>query len=108
MNGSDALVGAIRRQQDEYISKVVLILVAARWETRHGNLDRAGEVKEEREKRVPKHEFYQVHPASASNRDALLTKSTCHDTIRMWHASVAPGMQISASRSSTRTRGEEA
>ena len=107
-SASDALAGAIRWQQYKYISKVVFTLVAARWEIRQGNLDRAGEVKEEREKRVPEHEFCQMHPASATNRDALLTKSTCDDAIWIWRASAAPGMQISASRSSTRSWGEEA
>jgi hypothetical protein len=107
-SASDALAGALLWQQDECISNVVFTLVAARWEIRQGNLDRAGEVREERKKRVPKHEFCRVHPPSATNRDALLTKSTCDDAIWIWRASVAPGMQISASRSSTRPWGEEA
>ena len=106
-SASDALASAIRRQQYEYIPNVVFTLVAARWATWLGDMDERGEVEEKSKKRSPKHEFLEVRPVNAPNRDALLKKSTCDDATWIWYASGVPRMQISASRPSTRTGGKE-
>ena len=106
-NANDAPASAIRRQQYEYIPNVVFTLVAARWTTWLGDMDERGEEEEESKKRSPKHEFFEVRPANAPNRNALLTKSTCDDATWIWYTSGVPRMQISTSRSSTRTGGKE-
>ena len=61
-NESDALAGAIRRQQYEYTPNVVFTLVAARWTTCLGDMGESGEVEEESKKRSPKHEFFLSAP----------------------------------------------
>ena len=83
-SASDALAGAIRRKQYEYISNVLFKLVAARWTTRLRDTGGQGEEEEESEKRFPKHEFFKVRLANAPNRDALLAKSICDDAIWIW------------------------
>ena len=99
-SASDALAGAIRRKQYEYIPNVLFTLVAARWTTRLGDKGEQGEEEEESKKRLPKHEFLKVRLANAPNRDALSAKSTCGDAIWICQAAGAPGMHMSASRSS--------
>ena len=98
------MAGAIRRKRYEYIPNVLFTLVAGRWTTRLGDKGGQGEEKEESKKRLPKHEFFKVRLANAPNRDALSAKSICDDAIWICQAAGAPGMHMSASRSSTRTR----
>ena len=98
------MAGAIPRKQYEYIPNVLFTLVAALWTTSLGDKGEEGEAEEESKKRFPKHEFFEVRLADAPNGDALLAKSTCDDAIWICQAARAPGMQMSASRSSTRTR----
>ena len=86
-SASDSLASAILGQPYEYKANVMLTLVAARWTTCLGDMDEPGDESEESKKQSPKHEFFKVHSASATNRDELLTKSACDDTTWIWHAS---------------------